>query len=152
MRTEDGQVVVVFRDDVELHWSERLSAAMGTVQGKFVRRLPEQRSKWRRCEDSCLLRHEERVSRTGKNIRNFVPPPTIPPPQLNEVSSGQAECAHKGAPLFVSLNSLQELTILSAVIDLSQTRLFLINRPGGSGKTYLNNTILTCSLEKKTIN
>lgn len=87
---------------------------------------------------------EERIARTGKNMRNFVPPPTIPPPQLNEVSLDPAECAHKGALLYATPNSQQERacnTILPAVADPSQPRLFFIDGPGGSGKTYMYKTI-----------
>ncbi|RCN43056.1 hypothetical protein ANCCAN_10937 [Ancylostoma caninum] len=87
---------------------------------------------------------EERIARAGKNLRNFLPPPTVPPPQMNEVSFDPVECAHKGALLHATLNAQQERacnTILSSVSDPTRPRLFFIDGPGGSGKTYLYNAL-----------
>ncbi|KIH65341.1 hypothetical protein ANCDUO_04337 [Ancylostoma duodenale] len=87
---------------------------------------------------------EERIAGTGRNIRHVVPPPELPPPQLNEVSFDPVDCAHKGALLYAILNTRQLHvydTILAAITDSSRSRLFFIDGPGGSGKTYLYNSI-----------
>ncbi|KAL6742851.1 hypothetical protein Aduo_015955 [Ancylostoma duodenale] len=87
---------------------------------------------------------QERIAGTGRNIRHVVPPPELPPPQLNEVSFDPVDCAHKGALLYAILNTRQLHvydTILAAITDSSRSRLFFIDGPGGSGKTYLYNSI-----------
>uniref|UniRef100_A0A5S6QVX7 ATP-dependent DNA helicase n=1 Tax=Trichuris muris TaxID=70415 RepID=A0A5S6QVX7_TRIMR len=90
---------------------------------------------------------EERLGRLGKDLKQFlrVPAPPPPPPSAAEATDFRPrECRLKGQQLYATLNTEQKAacdTIIRSIDTASSERLFFIDGPGGSGKTYLYQTM-----------
>lgn len=87
---------------------------------------------------------DERLRRLGKKMADFVHPPTIVPPPRPIISYDPDVCRVRGAQKYDTLNEGQKIAcdaILASVDDPSLPRFFFVDGPGGSGKTYLYETI-----------
>ncbi|GMS98625.1 hypothetical protein PENTCL1PPCAC_20800, partial [Pristionchus entomophagus] len=86
----------------------------------------------------------DRLHRLGKSFSDFVPEPSIRPPPIDLNIVDPVECAREGDRLYSTLNPQQKEaadTILRVLDDPSLPRLFHLDGPGGSGKTYLYSTL-----------
>lgn len=73
-----------------------------------------------------------------------MPEPAIHPPAIDLNLLDPIECAAEGNRLYSTLNTQQKTvadTILSVLDDPYLPRLFHLDGPGGSGKTYLYKTL-----------
>lgn len=86
----------------------------------------------------------DRLMRLSRNIKDIITPPTIPRPTFQYNSYDPVQCQTEGMRLYDTLNAQQKAacdTIMETLDDLSLPRLFFIDGPGGSGKTYLYTTL-----------
>ncbi|XP_065315371.1 uncharacterized protein LOC135924247 [Gordionus sp. m RMFG-2023] len=95
-------------------------------------------------EDFCLHDISNILNAHGLDCNNFnlpIPEPILQPKLYDSVTE-----TAKALVMLYSLNSLQKYTfdlIIHAIEDIScTTRYFYLDGPGGSGKTYLYNTLI----------
>ena len=84
------------------------------------------------------------VSDCGFNIENLIPPPTAQPLEAMDEVIDIAECQKRASSKITTLNQ-QQKTVFEAVMKKDFQYVF-IDGPGGSGKTYLYNTLIDALL------
>ncbi|VDL83924.1 unnamed protein product, partial [Nippostrongylus brasiliensis] len=93
----------------------------------------------------------DRVEDLGKHLSDFIEPPSEERPEIPEAPVDFEAHAAEGAVLYATLNDGQKLAaddILTAV-HRRTNRCFFIDGPGGSGKTYLYNTIYNIAVGRR---
>ncbi|VDL81296.1 unnamed protein product [Nippostrongylus brasiliensis] len=85
----------------------------------------------------------DRMEELGKHLRDFVAAPQQDRPEIPDVPVNFEAHAAEGAALYATLNNGQKHAAdnILAAIHRPQNRCFFLDSPGGTGKTYLYNTI-----------
>ncbi|KIH61240.1 hypothetical protein ANCDUO_08494 [Ancylostoma duodenale] len=83
------------------------------------------------------------MSLLGRDMMQMVPPPANQRPAVPDVPIDYQQHESQGLRLYDSLNSDQKTAAddILAAMDSNDNRCFFIDGPGGTGKTYLYNTI-----------
>uniref|UniRef100_A0A7E4URS8 ATP-dependent DNA helicase n=1 Tax=Panagrellus redivivus TaxID=6233 RepID=A0A7E4URS8_PANRE len=80
----------------------------------------------------------------GKDLRYTIPPPEAEPMEIDDIVIDRAAHRREGEQMLLSLNPKQKEAADAILAGLE--KLFFIDGPGGSGKTYLYNTLINVFL------
>nr|CDJ88114.1 Protein F59H6.5 [Haemonchus contortus] len=93
----------------------------------------------------------DKMALIGKDLREVVPPPVAERPEIPHVDVDYEENERTGLLRYESLNIRQKAAaddIIDA-LDRRQNRCIFIDGPGGSGKTYLYNTVYNIAIGRR---
>ncbi|VDL66325.1 unnamed protein product, partial [Nippostrongylus brasiliensis] len=97
-------------------------------------------------EESILFAYfdvADRMQELGKRLQDFVIAPQVERPEIPDIPINFEAHAAEGAAQYETLNEGQKNAAdgILAALDSEENRCFFVDGPGGTGKTYLYNTI-----------